>query len=505
MKRIISVVLCISLVTMLSVMTFAAGGISIGGPNTITTGSNADFTVNISGCDMATSASVSVSFDSGFTLVSGTWLKSGLNNFSGNKGVIGFTSATDINGAVFKLTLKANSPSATAQNVKITIAAKNGANEILNQTQSKAVTITCAAHNYGSWNNANANQHSRTCQACGYTETVNHTWNGGTVTKTATCKEQGSKQFTCTSCGATRTDVIPTDTAHKLSAYKVIKEATCTEAGLEEATCSECNKKVTRNIAALGHKFSTLKEEKAATCTEGGLKTRTCSRCDTTEEVKTSPLGHDFENPTIKVEATIYSNGLMEGKCKRCGESTTQVIPCTAKDEQTGITVETQEGVFAKGTEIIFSEITEESEQYKSANELLAGVAKSFKLYSVTASLNGAEITPNGKIKVTFALPEGFSKDIQIYYISQEDAVNCNAVMNDDGKSYYIETEKLGTFSICQSGKIKTENEETSANVNHKDVSKTSTIIFWVVIVSVLVLAVGGVTAIVIIAKKKKK
>ena len=79
-----------------------------------------------------------------------------------------------------------------------------------------------------------------------------------------------------------------------------------------------------------------------------GTQERKCSTCGAAESRATKALGHDFENPTIVKEATISSTGLKEGKCKRCGETTSEVIPCTAKDDATGAIFEADAGVFTK-------------------------------------------------------------------------------------------------------------------------------------------------------------
>lgn len=78
-----------------------------------------------------------------------------------------------------------------------------------------------------------------------------HTWNAGVVTKEPTCTEAGVKTYTCTTCGATKTEA----------------------------------------IAALGHVWGAYTVTKHAVNGNDGEKTRTCSRCDTTES---APLLYKF-------------------------------------------------------------------------------------------------------------------------------------------------------------------------------------------------------------------
>lgn len=78
-----------------------------------------------------------------------------------------------------------------------------------------------------------------------------HTWNAGVVTKEPTCTEAGVKTYTCTTCGATKTEA----------------------------------------IAALGHVWGAYTVTEHAVNGNDGEKTRTCSRCDTTES---APLFYKF-------------------------------------------------------------------------------------------------------------------------------------------------------------------------------------------------------------------
>ena len=115
MKRIVSFLVCIILMMSVCITASAAGSSTINGNTSVTVGSNIEFTVNVSGCSDATSIAVAVSYDGGFELVSGTWIKSGsITKFdtATNKGALGGLSSPDVNGNLFKLVLKAKTASA---------------------------------------------------------------------------------------------------------------------------------------------------------------------------------------------------------------------------------------------------------------------------------------------------------------------------------------------------------------------------------------------------------
>ena len=226
MKRIISFLVCIILMMSVCITASAAGSSTINGNTSATVGSNIEFTVNVSGCSDATSIAVAVSYSDDLELVSGEWLKSGsIKKFdtATNKGALGGLASPDVNGNLFKLVLKAKTASANAQNVSVNVIAKNGSAEIMNVTPTKSVKINCATHTYGAYSKVNDSQHKHVCTVCGYEEKANHTWNGGTVTKVATCKETGIKTYTCTACNSTKTETIAKTNSHNWSGYQVTK------------------------------------------------------------------------------------------------------------------------------------------------------------------------------------------------------------------------------------------------------------------------------------------
>ena len=67
-----------------------------------------------------------------------------------------------------------------------------------------------------------------------------HTWDAGVVTEEPTCTEPGVKTYTCTTCGATRTESIPA-LGHAWGAYTVTKHAVNGNNGEKTRTCTRCN------------------------------------------------------------------------------------------------------------------------------------------------------------------------------------------------------------------------------------------------------------------------
>ena len=334
MKKIVSLIVSVILLFSVCITTSAAGSSALNGSASVTVGSNIEFTVSVSGCGNASSIAVDISHSDNFELVSGTWLKTGsITKFdtATKKGALGGLSSPDVNGNIFKVVLKANAASANNQTVSVNVIARNGSTEIMNVTPSKSVKINCATHSYGNYSKKDNSNHTRTCSACGNIETKAHTWNGGSVTKTANCKEAGTKTFTCTAtgCGATKTETIAKTNNHTFGSWSQTKAPKCAEKGQESRTCSTCKKVETRDIKATGHSLSGWKQTKAPACEAKGEQTRSCSKCSYKETKAINALGHKFSNATVTKAPTCTATGIETGKCTVCNKETTNTIPAT--------------------------------------------------------------------------------------------------------------------------------------------------------------------------------
>ena len=83
----------------------------------------------------------------------------------------------------------------------------------------------------------NCNQVIKAGQTIAKTE---HSWNEGTVTKEASCKEKGSKTVTCTVCNETQTVEIPM-LPHSWGPWEITVKAEDGKEGTRTHTCTECS------------------------------------------------------------------------------------------------------------------------------------------------------------------------------------------------------------------------------------------------------------------------
>jgi hypothetical protein len=257
-------------------------------------------------------------------------------------------------------------------------------------------------------------------------------------------------------------------------------------------------------LKATGHNFGSWKNDKSATCTEGGTQKRTCSKCNTSEARKTNALGHDFENPTIVKEATISTTGLKEGKCKRCGEATSEVIPCSQKDEATGILFQTEVGVFTEGTQVTVEEIKQDSSVYESVKNILVETSDTFTLDDISAVLNGTEVQPNGEVTVTFNIPEGYGTDVAVYYIADDgNFEKLESFVSEDGKTVSAKLTHFSNYAVCKLGTSNSANTDVASEPIEQSTESNNTL--WIIIAIVAVVLIAGAVVTVIIVKNKKK
>ena len=216
-------------------------------------------------------------------------------------------------------------------------------NENSFSASSGKVTVTCD-HSYGNWTKVDDTTHKRTCSVCSKDETANHSWNSGSVTKKATCKEEGVKTYTCTVCNATKTETIAKTTDHKYGNYTKVNDAT------HKQTCTVCQKEETAN-----HTWDKGTVVSQANCKEGGQTKYTCTGCkatktETTEKTTTHSYGkwtkvndtahkhtcsvcskeetknHTWNSGTVTKKATCKEEGVKTYTCTACNATKTETI-----------------------------------------------------------------------------------------------------------------------------------------------------------------------------------
>lgn len=346
------------------------------------------------------------------------------------------------------------------------------------------------------------------CKDCGQliskgavVKATGHSWDSGKVTEAATCKKEGSKTYTCSICGDTKTEAIPKKD-HTWDEGKVTKKATCTEDGLKVYTCRVCVETKEEVLKATGHQHTELRNEKKATCTEEGYTGDTyCTDCG--ELIKkgsvTEKANHNWQL-TKEEKATCEKDGSKTYTCADCKETKTETIPATGHKFGDWQTVTTQ-SVFTGRVQKRICNVCGKEETRNVGNQLKATIktnasslklkrkqaTKKFvvsglaagdsvkswtssnqKIVKVFGSRNGACTikagNKTGKAKITITLASGLKKTINITV--QKSAVACTSIKNvpkkltlNRKKSYQLKP-VISPITCTSKAKYKTSNKK---------------------------------------------
>lgn len=150
-----------------------------------------------------------------------------------------------------------------------------------------------------------------------------------TTKKDATCTTPGEVVTRCTKCDTlTITTEIPA-TGHSYTG-SVTKAATCTEEGVKTYTCSKCSDSYTEVLPKLQHVY-TKSDETAPTCTASGYTTYTCEKCGYSyNEIGADAKGHTLEKTVINGSCT--KDGSVVLSCKECDYEVTVDVPALGHD-----------------------------------------------------------------------------------------------------------------------------------------------------------------------------
>ena len=124
---------------------------------------------------------------------------------------------------------------------------------------------------------------------------ISHNWDAGVIVTAPTYKNEGTKKYTCTNCGETKTETIAklVCTDHVWDAGVVVTAPTYTSTGTKKYTCENCGETKTETIAKLActtHAWDNGTVTKKATYTATGVRKYTCKTCGVAKQVTIAKL-----------------------------------------------------------------------------------------------------------------------------------------------------------------------------------------------------------------------
>lgn len=166
------------------------------------------------------------------------------------------------------------------------------------------------------------------------TITVNvttHAWDTGKVTTPPKCEEKGVKTYTCTKCGATKTEAVEA-TGHQHTEIRNAKEAECETTGYTGDTyCTDCNKKLKEGVVIelTGHQNIEVRDAVEATCKKAGYTGDIyCLKCgkQISTGIEIPAKAHSWGTGKITKPASYTKTGIKTYTCKICGTKRTEAI-----------------------------------------------------------------------------------------------------------------------------------------------------------------------------------
>ena len=204
---------------------------------------------------------------------------------------------------------------------------------------------------------------------------TNHVWDAGVVVTEPTYKTEGTKKYTCTNCGETKTESIDKliCTEHVWDGGIVVTEPTYKTEGTKKYTCTNCGETKTESIDKL-------------ICTE-----------------------HAWDAGVVVTAPTYKTEGTKEYTCTNCGEIKTEKISrlhmsetvIKAVNDRTGIKLTWSRIAGAEGYKIYRKNLSSGYKLIKTLtsaqivamadNSVKAGVTYSYKIVPYNSNVNGGE------------------------------------------------------------------------------------------------------------------
>ena len=313
------------------------------------------------------------------------------------------------------------------------------------------------------------------CSVCGEVikaqtviKATGHKYDDGKITKQPTCTETGVKTYTCSECGATKTETIKAN-GHTEVIDKAVP-ATCTTDGKTEGShCSVCGEviKAQTVIKATGHNFGSWSTTKAATCTESGTQTRKCASCGKTETKTIPATGHKSSGWIIDKTASIGVKGSKHKECTVCKKVLeTAEIPALSRISISKASVTLSTSTYAYDGKAKKPGVTVKlnGKTLKNGTDYTVSYSNNIKVGTAKVTITGKG-NYTGSVSKTYSIKNNFkkatvsgisTKAFTGKNITQSITVKYNGKTLKNGTDYtvsYSNNKKIGTATVKIAGK----------------------------------------------------
>lgn len=169
---------------------------------------------------------------------------------------------------------------------------------------------------------------------------------------------------------------------------------------------------------------------------------------------------------TVTKPATDMQCGEKELICTVCGHTITASIPAVITEVASGVYMKLD--AFPQGTTVVAEEKTS-GRAFETAKNALENIAVDGKIVVFDFSafdVNNAPVQPNGKVMVSFVLPDGLkSENLALYYISDDGKIEKIPVTVENGM-VAAELSHFSTYALCNETPAKSDVPATGDSSN---------------------------------------
>ena len=104
---------------------------------------------------------------------------------------------------------------------------------------------------------------------------------------------------------------------------------------------------------------------------------------------------------------------------------------------------------FEDGTTVTVEKIVD-GDLFQQVAEVMGQVAENYLAFEFTATKDGENVQPNGKLTITFTLPEGYSDNVVVYYMAEDGSLEALvAAVDAEKRTVTVELEHFSTYILA--------------------------------------------------------